>query len=422
MQLSSKHRDTHKHILLKKKAEWLGGHNTISLSKGAHHTSKTSSPLQRVAISPSWTNNRQKNWSDISDNGFYPDFDSSTSSTPAATASHTLIPPSTFLNLTTKCFSTPKLQSGTCQKLKAQPETGFCDQRLKNSRKHPLRKKQFRLFSEFEDESYLPCESHCEMELVNDKKDRGYHTTNTHSEIKYGFAGLKGGGNETVLHQNIPRLCKQLKLVNPYATNACFINASVQLFRMTGYTHFILGLKTFQENQKISKALCDIYTGKQDSVKSFRMLMAHFTKKTYYDDNSQQDSVEFLEDLEVALYDEIGLNSIRDDHWGSEELTRLFSGNKEGSCLNGHMPVAMNQEFLFLKLTLKDANSEVTFQQLIDLHFSSSMDIEPVKCSNCCQCSKKTPQIVCTFSGDCKKTQQLKNVLLPCSQNTSLLR
>ena len=268
---------------MKKQAEWLGGHTTISLSKGAPHTSKTSSPLQKSskgALSPSWTNDRQNNWSDISDNCSDSDFDSSASSPPAATASHTLIEPSTFLNLTTKCFSTPKSQSVAGQKLKAQPETGFCDQRHKNSRKHPLRKKQFSPFSEFEDEPYLPCESHRDaMQLVKDEKDRGYHTTNRHSEIKSGFAGLKGGGNETVLHQTIPRLCRQLKLVNPYATNACFINASVQLFRMTGYTNFILGLKTFQENQKISEALCDIYTGKEDSVKSLRKLMAHFTKK-----------------------------------------------------------------------------------------------------------------------------------------------
>ena len=179
----------------------MGGHTTISHSEGVHHTYKTPSPLQessKVTLSPSWTNNRQENWSVISDNCSYSDFDSSTSSTPTATASHTLIWPSTFLNLPTKFFSTPKSQSVPGQKPKAQSETGFCEQRLKNSRKHPLRKKQFSPFSEFKDEPYSPCESHCDtMQLVKDENVGGYHTTNRHIEIKSGFAGLKGGGNET---------------------------------------------------------------------------------------------------------------------------------------------------------------------------------------------------------------------------------
>ena len=153
--------------------------------------------------------------------------------------------------------------------------------------------------------------------------------------------------------------------------------------------------------------------------------MAHFTQKNFYDNNSQQDSVEFLEDLEAALYNEIGLNGVRDAHWGSEELTRHFSGNEDGRCLKGHMPVSMNQEFLFLKLRLNDGNSKVTIQRLIDLHFSSNLDIEQIKCAQCCQCSKITPPIVSTFSGDCKKNTAIEKcvyTLFPKYLFTQLIR
>ena len=312
-----------------------------------------------------------------------------TAPAPTHTPSHT--PP----NLTNKCF--PTLQSVTGQVLRDQSETIFFKEMPKNSRKRPLRKKQFRPFSEFENE--LPSTS---LYQSPGESSTVHHTTKRQSQVKSGLTGLKGGGNETMVPQNSLGLSSQLKLENPYATNACFINSSVQLFALTGYAHHISGLQTFQEDQKICKALYDIYTGKEDSTKKLRQLMAFFTKKEYYDNRSQQDSVEFLEDLEAALFDEVGLNSIRDLHWGSEELTRHFLGNEDGRCPNGHMPDSMNQEFLFLKLRVKYVNSKVTIQSLIDQHFSSNMDMEQIKCGQCCQCSNQTPPIVCTFSGNCE--------------------
>lgn len=99
-----------------------------------------------------------------------------------------------------------------------------------------------------------------------------------------------------------------------------------------------------------------------------------------------------MEDLEAALFDEVGLNSIRDLHWGSEELTRHFLGNEDGRCPNGHMPGSMNQEFLFLKLRVKYVNSKVTIQRLIDQHFSSNMDMEQINVANAVNAATKNHQ------------------------------
>ena len=232
---------------------------------------------------------------------------------PAPTHTPSSAPP----NLTNKCF--PTLQSVTGKVPRDQSETIFFKEVPKNSRKHPLRKKQYRPFSEFENELPLTplYQSPGESSIV-------HITTKRQSQVKSGLTGLKGGGNETMVPQNSLGLSSQLKLENSYATNACFINSSIQLFALTGYAHHISGLQTFQEDQKICNALHDIYTGKEDSTKKLRQLMAFLTKKEYYDNRSQQDSAEFLEDLEAALFDEIGLDSVRDLHWGSEELTRHF--------------------------------------------------------------------------------------------------
>ena len=249
-----------------------------------------------------------------------------------------------------KCYSTLQSQSLTGQEPRAQSENVFCEGHFKKSRKRPLSKKQFKPFSNFWHEPSSPLLAKSQGDaviLVRNETFKGNHPTKRQGEIKSGLQGLKGGGNEALLHHNILGLSRHLKLENLYATNACYLNSSLQLFGMTEYAQYILGLQIFQEHQNIYKALSDIYTGKEDSVKNLRKLIAHFTQKNYYDNNSQQDSVEFLEDLEAALYNEIGLNGVCDAHWGSEELTMHFSGNEDGRCLKGHMHVSMNQEFFF---------------------------------------------------------------------------
>ena len=114
----------------------------------------------------------------------------------------------------------------------------------------------------------------------------------------------------------------ELQLENLNNCIACFINSALQLLLKTRYAEYILTNKTYIQHKKVSKALLDIFTGRETSVIKLRHLISVETGKWFYNNNSQQDSAEFLEDLEAALSKELESEAFREIqhfHWGSEK-------------------------------------------------------------------------------------------------------
>lgn len=147
----------------------------------------------------------------------------------------------------------------------------------------------------------------------------------TSSTFSKGLRG-GGGGNGPIL-QGLQGLNMELQLENLNNCNACYVNSAIQVFFMTGYAQFILNKKTFIQHQRVSKALFDIFSGKETSVKKLRQIISIDSGKFYYDNNSQQDSAEFLGDLEDLLSKELeseDFREVQNCHWGSENLTRKF--------------------------------------------------------------------------------------------------
>ena len=144
--------------------------------------------------------------------------------------------------------------------------------------------------------------------------------------------GLTGGGSGKIWQdlnmQDLETgLDMELQLENLNNCNACYVNSAIQVFFMTGYAQFILNKKTFIQHQRVSKALFDIFSGKETSVKKLRQIISIDSGKFYYDNNSQQDSAEFLGDLEDLLSKELeseDFREVQNCHWGSENLTRKF--------------------------------------------------------------------------------------------------
>ena len=198
----------------------------------------------------------------------------------------------------------------------------------------------------------------------------------------------------------------ELQLENLNNCNACFINSTLQLLLKTRYAEYILTNKTYIQHKKVSKALLDIFTGRETSVIKLRHLISIETGKWFYNNNSQQDSAEFLEDLEAALSKELESEAFREIqhfHWGSEKISRHFLESSDGSCNDGHMPFSTNQTFLILKLRMNVGESKLTLQNLVDHHFSPNYNIEKLKCSQCCDVMCATSGKNCPLSGKCEK-------------------
>ena len=111
------------------------------------HTTKTLSPLITEK------DKKQKRLEIIYND--WPDCGSNytTSSNPTATASITLTPPPSSPTFSTKKSPTPESQSVKRQEPQTQSDFSFCKEAPKNSRKRPLRKTQFRPFSEFDSQT-----------------------------------------------------------------------------------------------------------------------------------------------------------------------------------------------------------------------------------------------------------------------------
>ena len=233
--------------------------------------------------------------------------------------------------------------------------------------------------------------------------------------------GLTGGGSGKIWQDSNMQgletvLDMELQLENLNNCNACYVNSSLQVFFMTEYAQFILNKKTFTQHQRVSKALFDIFSGKETSVKKLRQIISIDSGKFYYDNNSQQDSAEFLGDLEDLLSKELeseDFREVQNCHWGSEKLTRKFFESSEGNCKHGCKPFFRNQNFLILRLRMSLGESKVTLQNLVDQHFAPNYDIEELKCSVCCQ-NSHLEEVKCTLSGRCEKKSAFETCELTC--------
>ena len=137
----------------------------------------------------------------------------------------------------------------------------------------------------------------------------------------------------------------------------CFVNSVVQLIKNTQYGTFIISqsqslLESSNENEfRISRELAAIYSGRKDSAETLRSLVAQHSGKLELDVNTQQDAEEFFRALEVALSEEwIGTDyfrTVRNCHWGREELGRKFLNNSEtGKCFQcGECPPKQDLPF-----------------------------------------------------------------------------
>ena len=141
--------------------------------------------------------------------------------------------------------------------------------------------------------------------------------------------GLKGGVSNDLEPSN-PRL----KLINNRGsegtTNICFVNASIQLFRKTGYAQFLL---THMEpllvgqvdtvNYKCCRALLSLYTESSNrgrSAANVRRLVSARSLKRHLNNGSQQDASEFLDSLVNVVISECSaieaFVAVQSSHWG----------------------------------------------------------------------------------------------------------
>ena len=92
----------------------------------------------------------------------------------------------------------------------------------------------------------------------------------------------------------------KLFLVNN-GTNACYINAGIQLlYSFTEFRTFISDKRFLVANRTLSQPICeelyDIFTHPKrvNDAKTLSSLVAIFRDKPIYDDGSSQDSIEFF--------------------------------------------------------------------------------------------------------------------------------
>ena len=227
--------------------------------------------------------------------------------------------------------------------------------------------------------------------------------------------GLKGG---TSRRMKSLQKCKYLQLSN--RGTDCFVNSVVQLLRQTDYASFIqmnlanLLINASKDEYKLSKSLADIFLekprGEALSTAKIRTLVSLYSKKPYFDNNTQQDAEEFLRDLEAMLTEELIASeeflTFRGYHWGQEKRSKKFIINSEfGEChICGKVPASQEIPFLILKLKdIPSTNSSVSLESILNSHFSENPRIVMMRCPDCCKSQKhEDHNVSCPQSGVCK--------------------
>ena len=226
--------------------------------------------------------------------------------------------------------------------------------------------------------------------------------------------GLKGGASNN-LDQSNPRL----KLINNRGSdgtkNICFVNASIQLFRLTGYAHFLLAYmqprlvnQVNAVNYKCCSALLSLYTEKSNRGRSaaiVRRLVSTQSHKKHLNNGSQQDASEFLDSLVGVIESECraieAFVAVQSSHWGNVQIRKVFLDNPpDGTCKKcGKFPSLMTEQIQSLKLTVPHSTLPVTLESIIAEYFSESTGHLNMKCSSCCPHEKE--KVKCTQTGFC---------------------
>ena len=199
----------------------------------------------------------------------------------------------------------------------------------------------------------------------------------------------------------------------------CFVNSVVQLIKNTQYGIFIISQSqslfgSSNGNEfRISRELAAIYSGRKNSAETLRSLVAQHSGKLELDVNTQQDAEEFFRALEVALSEEwIGTDyfrTVRNCHWGREELGRKFLNNSEtGKCFQcGECPPKQDLPFLLLKIKNIPRSTGVSISPLVQQHFSESIETVSMRCSNCCE-QQAHQQVPCPQMGICRNRRTVE--------------
>ena len=243
-----------------------------------------------------------------------------------------------------------------------------------------------------------------------------YHTKKTKKPNQVPpVQGLRGG---TSRRRKSLQKCDELQLSN--RGTDCFVNSVVQLLRQSDYASFIqmnlpsLLINASKDDYKLCRSLAEILfekpRGEILSAAKIRSLVSLNSKKSYFDNNTQQDAEEFLLELEAMLTEELITSeeflNLRDHHWGQEKRSRKFINNSEyGECHTcGKVPASQETPFLILKLTdIPRTVASVSLVSILNNHFSESPRIVSMRCPNCCKSQEhEKNKVPCPQTGLCK--------------------
>ena len=213
-----------------------------------------------------------------------------------------------------------------------------------------------------------------------------------------------------------------LILVNN-GTNACYINSGIQLlYSCTEFRTFISDRRFLVPNQAVSQPICeelyDLFTHPKrvNDAKTLRRFVAIYRLKPFYDDGSQQDSVEFFWDVLECFYEEVTEFNIPgramcNNFCGVQFNELKFESRRgDGKCPSCKiLPTPQKQNFRSIDLIVP--STEMSLKDLIENHYSASANSSQRNCSNCCNCVRNCPQ-----TGPCRPkplSEQLSIVKSP---------
>ena len=226
---------------------------------------------------------------------------------------------------------------------------------------------------------------------------------------------LKGGAKVEKLNKG--HKSSQLKLIN--RGTDCFVNSVIQMLRNTEYESFLrqnlpnIIVQDTEDRYKVAKALGRIFgmIGSENEVSTaeIRKLVAQYSGKRYFDDNTQQDAEEFFRDLEEILSEElVGLDeyrNVQELHWGKEAYVRKFiDTSSHGKCnICGKSPGKKENPFLVMKLkNVPRASRSLSLSSLIEAYFSEDTQNILMRCPSCCEYQEhQKNKVKCPGTGVC---------------------
>ena len=237
---------------------------------------------------------------------------------------------------------------------------------------------------------------------------------------------LKGGAK--VVKLNKGHKASQLKLIN--RGTDCFVNSVIQMLRNTEYASFLtqnlpnIIVQDTEDRYKVAKTLGRIFgmIGSENEVSTaeIRTLVAQYSGKSYFDDNTQQDAEEFFRDLEAILSEElVGLDeyrNVQELHWGKEAYVRKFiDSSSNGKCnICGKNPGSKENQFLVMKLNnVPRASKSLSLSILIETYFSEDTQHISMRCPSCCEYQEHLKnKVKCPQTGVCRNRDTVEECQL----------